>query len=169
LISSTEKTLPEAVSEKAFHQDLYYLLHIVPIHLKPLRDRKEDLSALISSYINQFSTKYNTVKKLADDVFIQLLHLDWLGNHGELLNVMERLVVQSSSTTITADDLPPEYRKEVGDDLSMFHLEGQSLPHILESVEMKVLRNAQIRYRTTTEIAKFLGISQPSVVRKLKK
>ena len=51
----------------------------------------------------------------------------------------------------------------------MFQLEGQSLTHILESVEMKVLRDAQRRYRTTTEMAKVLGISQPSVVRKLKK
>ena len=52
---------------------------------------------------------------------------------------------------------------------ALFHLEGQSLTNILDDVEMKVLRDAQERYRTTTEIAKFLGISQPSVVRKLKK
>ena len=82
---------------------------------------------------------------------------------------MERLVVQSTSSIITAKDLPPEYRKETEDDLSIIHLEGRTLPSILEDVEMKVLRDAQERYRTTTEIAKFLGISQPSVVRKLKK
>ena len=82
---------------------------------------------------------------------------------------MERLVVLSASTVITIQDLPPEYRKETGEDLSMFQLEGQSLTHILESVEMKVLRDAQLRYKTTTEMAKVLGISQPSVVRKLKK
>ena len=60
LISSSENALTEAVSDKTFHQDLYYMLHIVPIHLKPLRDRKEDLSALISIYLNQFSTTHTT-------------------------------------------------------------------------------------------------------------
>ena len=97
------------------------------------------------------------------------LLLDWHGNHSELKNVIERLVVQSTSPIITAKDLPPEYRKKTDDDLSIIHLEGRTLPSILDDVEMKVLRDAQERYRTTTEIAKFLGISQPSVVRKLKK
>ncbi|WP_255452136.1 sigma 54-interacting transcriptional regulator [Sporosarcina sp. ANT_H38] len=169
LISSSESTLTEAVSEKTFHQDLYYMLHIVPIHLKPLRERKEDLSALITNYLNRYSTAYNTAKKLSDDLFKQLLLLQWDGNISELKNVMERLVVQSPSNIIIIKDLPPEYRKEISEDLSIIHLEGRTLPSILEDVEMKVLRDAQERYRTTTEIAKFLGISQPSVVRKLKK
>ncbi len=169
LISSSETPLAEAVTNGTFHQDLYYLLHIVPIHLHPLRERKEDVRALISTYLEKFSAHYRTVKQLADDVYMHLLQMKWPGNHGELVHVMERLVVQSTSTIITIHDLPPEYRQDTEDDLSMFQLEGQSLPHILESVEMKVLRNAQQRYRTTTEIAKVLGISQPSVVRKLKK
>ena len=76
LISSAENALTEAVSDKTFHQDLYYMLHIVPIHLKPLRDRKEDLSALISIYLSQFSITHTTTKKLSDDVFNQLLLLD---------------------------------------------------------------------------------------------
>ncbi|WWS86393.1 sigma 54-interacting transcriptional regulator [Sporosarcina psychrophila] len=169
LISSAENALTESIAVKKFHQDLYYMLHIVPIHLKPLRERKEDLSALISIYLSQFSIAHTTTKKLSDDVFNQLLLLDWHGNHGELKNVIERLVVQSTSPIITAKDLPPEYRKKTDDDLSIIHLEGRTLPSILDDVEMKVLRDAQERYRTTTEIAKFLGISQPSVVRKLKK
>ncbi len=169
LISSSEKGLTEAVASNGFHKDLYYMLHIVPIQLKPLRNRKGDSSALITSYLKQFSTKYYKAKELSDDVFHQLLHLEWPGNHNELINVMERLVVQSPSTIITTKDLPREYRKEADEDLSVIHLEGQTLPSILENVEMKVLRDAQLRYRTTTEIAKYLGISQPSVVRKLKK
>ncbi|MFS0574609.1 sigma 54-interacting transcriptional regulator [Sporosarcina sp. 179-K 3D1 HS] len=169
LISSSETILAEAVSEKAFHPDLYYLLHIVPVHLQPLRERKEDVRTLISTYLEKFSAAHQMVKKLSDDVYFHLCHFDWPGNHGELINVMERLIVQSTSTIITVKDLPPEYRKETGEDFSMFQLEGQSLPHLLESVEMKILRDAQLRYRTTTEMAKVLGISQPSVVRKLKK
>lgn len=169
LISSTETPLAEAVTDRVFHQDLYFLLNIVPIHLHPLRNRTEDVRSLITTYLEKFSTQYRTVKQLSDDVYLQLLQMEWAGNHGELIHVLERLVVQSTSTIITTRDLPPEYRQGTEDDLSMFQLEGRTLPHILESVEMKVLRDAQRRYRTTTEMAKVLGISQPSVVRKLKK
>lgn len=169
LISSSESVLTDAVLEKEFHRDLYYLLHIVPIHLKPLHERKEDLSALITFYLHHFANSYKIEKSISDDLFNHLLRLEWTGNHSELKNVMERLVVQSTSSIITSIDLPPEYRRDTTNDLSIIHLEGRTLPSILEDVEMKVLRDAQERYRTTTEIAKFLGISQPSVVRKLKK
>lgn len=160
LISSAEHTLAS---------DLYYLLHIVPIHLQPLRERKEDVSALLSFHLMQFSKKYNMTKKLSDGVFNFLLTIGWEGNHFELIHLIERLFVQSSSTVISFDDLPVEYQIESDAGLSKIGLEGRTLPSILESVEKKVLKNAQERYRTTTEMARYLGISQPSVVRKLKK
>lgn len=160
IISSAEHTLTK---------DLYYLLHIIPIHLQPLRKRKEDLIALISLHMMQFSKKYVSPKKLSSDVFNYLLTINWEGNHYELMHVIERLFVQSNSQIISIDDLPVEYQIESDEGLAGIDLEGRTLPNILESVEMKVLKNAQERYRTTTEMAKFLGISQPSVVRKLKK
>lgn len=166
LISSTESDVSDNGS---LHKDLYYLLNVVPIQLFPLRERKEDLSALIVSHLKQFSEKHNVSRQLEDGVFGQLLRLEWPGNHYELLNVMERLVVQSESSTISANDLPPGYRAATDHDLYTVEFEGSTLPTILEKVEMKVLKKAQQRYRTTTEIAKSLGISQPTVVRKLQK
>ncbi|MBO1912257.1 hypothetical protein J4G37_46610, partial [Microvirga sp. 3-52] len=86
-----------------------------------------------------------------------------------LMNVIERLVVQSTSAIISMEDLPTEYRLPMEHGRYHVELEGSSLPIILERVEKEVLFNAQERYRTTTEIAKYLGISQPTVVRKLQK
>ena len=166
VISSSETKLIELPS---FQKVLYYLLHIVPIELKALRERKQDLSALILMYLLRFSKKYSIERKLSDEVYNHLLHLEWSGNHYELINVMERLVVQSAYTIITMDDLPAEYRVEIANDQYNIALEGSSLPSILERVEKRVLINAQRRYRTTTEMAKVLGISQPTVVRKLQK
>jgi len=166
VISSSETKLIELPS---FQKDLYYLLHIVPIELKALRERKEDLSALLLNYVERFSEKYSTERKLSDEVFNHLLHLEWTGNHYELINVIERLVVQSTSTLIKLDDLPSEYRTAIANEQYNIGLEGGSLPSILDSVEKKVLINAQKRYITTTEMAKALGISQPTVVRKLQK
>lgn len=166
VISSSETKLIELPS---FQKDLYYLLHIVPIELRALRERKQDLSALILMYIHRFSKKYSVERKLSDEVYSHLLHLEWTGNHYELINVIERLVVQSTSTIIKMADLPSEYRTETTNEQYNIGLEGGSLPSILDSVEKKVLINAQKRYRTTTEMAKALGISQPTVVRKLQK
>ena len=166
VVSSSETQLNELPS---FQKDLYYILHIVPIELKPLRERKQDLSYLIPVYLHQFSLKHMLGRTLRDDVYHHLLNFEWPGNHDELMNVIERLVVQSTSSIITMGDLPTEYRPYTEQGQYNVELEGSSLPTILERVEKEVLINAQERYRTTTEIAKFLGISQPTVVRKLQK
>lgn len=169
IIASAEGDLTGAVADGAFVEELYYLLHIVPIELRPLIERKEDLSALIPHLLELFCEKHGLEKELTQPVFDHLMHGQWEGNIDELKNVMERLVVRSGKRPITLEDMPMEYRTASGSALSDIGLEGRTLPNILESVEKKVLNNARQRFGTTTEMAKQLGISQPSVVRKLKK
>lgn len=169
VISSTETELLQATSDNRFLKELYYFLNIIPIHLQPLQNRKEDVSALIAHFLHHFSNKYATKKFLSDSVFHLLLKLEWKGNIHELRNVIERIVVQSTEEIIGIHDLPAEYRMQFEEGFTDIDFDGQTLPTILENVEMKVLNNARQRYKTTTEMAKILGISQPSVVRKLKK
>ncbi|MGM8213429.1 sigma 54-interacting transcriptional regulator, partial [Virgibacillus sp. W0430] len=168
IISSTKRELETLKANKQFREDLFYFLHVVPIHIKPLKERLEDLSKVILDYVDKFTSFYQLNKKLSDDLFHELLHMEWSGNHMEVKNVIERLVVQSESDIITKDDLPIEYRRS-GSGLAIVEIEGRKLTTILEKVEERVLLSAQKRYKTTTEMAKALGISQPSVVRKLKK
>ncbi|MCC3356801.1 sigma 54-interacting transcriptional regulator [Bacillus sp. REN16] len=168
IISSTEESLEELVAQKRFREDLYYLIRVVPIYIKPLRDRLEDLSVVIRKYCQQFCESYHVKKELSEDLFHTLLHLDWKGNYLEVKNVIERLIVQSDGPIITKDDLPFEYRKDVTR-VEGLEFEGRTLQRILDQVEKQVLSSAQKRYKTTTEMAKALGISQPSVVRKIKK
>ncbi|CAM3143763.1 sigma 54-interacting transcriptional regulator [Filibacter tadaridae] len=169
LISSAKADLKNATMENRFLEELYYFLNIVPIHLQPLQAREEDLSTLISYYLNNYAEKYNTKKRLSDSLFKLLFKFNWKGNIHELRNVMERIVVQSPVELIGVNDLPTEYRIRFEEGLTDIDLDGQTLPTILQHVEMKVMKNARNRYKTTTEMAKILGISQPSVVRKLKK
>lgn len=168
IIAISEIPLEELVHQGKFREDLFYLLHISSILLKPLRERPEDLEKAISLYLQELNVKYKSNKKLADDVYIHLLQLEWKGNFRELKNVIERIVIESESNAITLQDLPLQYQPSEGEQIGI-ELDGQSLPHILEFVEKKVLLNTQKRYKTTTEMAHVLGISQPSVVRKLKK
>jgi len=168
IICATEQDLEELMAEKQFREDLFYLLHVVPIHIKPLRERLEDLSKTIQKYFDKYTSIYQVDKQLSDHLFHELLHMEWSGNHLEIKNLMERLVVQNETKIIIKDDLPPAYRKH-DTSLETLELEGNTLPTIIEKVEKEVLTNAQKKYKTTTEMAKVLGISQPSVVRKLKK
>jgi transcriptional regulator with PAS, ATPase and Fis domain len=168
LIAISEISLEELVSKGKLREDLFYLLHIASILLSPLRERPEDLEKAISLYLQDLNEKYKCEKKINDDVYIHLLQLEWKNNFRELRNVLERIFIESESNTITLLDLPLKYQPSEGEQIGI-EFDGQTLPHILEFVEKKILLNAQKRYKTTTEMAHVLGISQPSVFRKLKK
>ncbi|WP_251552128.1 sigma 54-interacting transcriptional regulator [Neobacillus muris] len=168
IISSTEKSLEELMGRKQLREDLFYLIHVVPIHIKPLRERMEDLTEVIHQYFRKFCDKYHVQKELSNDLFHELMHMEWSGNHLEVKNVIERLVVQSEGSILTKDDLPIEYQKEPSQ-IEGLEIEGRTLQIILDQVEKRVLRSAQKQYKTTTEMAKALGVSQPSIVRKMKK
>ncbi|SIT72393.1 sigma 54-interacting transcriptional regulator [Edaphobacillus lindanitolerans] len=169
LICSAEGDLAGAVKDGEFLCELYYMLQIVPIELRPLMERREDLTLLIPHFLEVFNEKHARERELSQELFDALMNLPWPGNIDELQNVMERLVVSGREQVLRPDHLPMEYRLAPASTLSDIGLDGRSLPSILESVEKRVLKIAKQRYGTTTEMAKQLGISQPSVVRKLKK
>ncbi|KIL45804.1 sigma 54-interacting transcriptional regulator [Jeotgalibacillus soli] len=168
VIATSEQSLEEAVMNKSFREELFYTLHIVSLHIMPLRKRAEDLGEAITYYVQLFQKKYHVHRKLSDELYLHLLQLEWRGNFREVKNVLERSFIECDGTEITSENLPIIYRPQKEEQMDI-DLEGHSLPLILEHVEKKVLHNAQKRYRTTTEMAKVLGISQPSVVRKLQK
>lgn len=168
VIALSEICLEDAVKAGSFREDLFYYLHLASIHLKPLRERPEDLELAIAQLTQQLNHKYKEHKKVSDDLYLHLLQLEWAGNFRELQNVLERSFIESESNMVTLSDLPVSYQPAEDEQIGI-EIEGQTLPHILEFVEKKVLLNAQKRYKTTTEMAHALGISQPSVVRKLKK
>lgn len=169
IIASAEGELSDAVQDGAFSRELFYLIHLVPIELRPLMERKEDLAALIPRLLDEFCERHGKPRELSQPLFDYLMECPWPGNIDELRNVMERLVIGSREPVLGVDDLPMEYRVAAGSSLSDIGVDGRPLPLILESVEKRVLKLAKQRYKTTTEMAKQLGISQPSVVRKLKK
>ncbi|MGB6408682.1 MAG: sigma 54-interacting transcriptional regulator [Planococcus donghaensis] len=168
VIAISTSSIEQAVTEGKFREDLFYFLHLASIELFPLRERPDDLDQTISRVVEELNHRYAQQKSVSDDLYFHLLQLPWKGNFRELGNVLERSFIESESEFITLDDLPITYQPD-HDERIGFELHGQTLPHILESVEKKVILNAQKRYRTTTEMANILGISQPSVVRKLKK
>ncbi|QAS52061.1 sigma-54 interaction domain-containing protein [Halobacillus litoralis] len=168
LISATNRQLDKSVEQKQFREDLYFRLNVVPIIIPPLRERKEDITPLIHSFLDHFTSRYNRKRVLSREVLHDLNGLEWRGNVRELINLVERLIVTSHNSIIEPDDLPDGYRKNINSYSEVNNFE-ESLNRTLERVEKERLARAKQKFKTTTKMAEALGISQPSVVRKLKK
>ncbi|MCG8485322.1 MAG: hypothetical protein MJA31_18585, partial [Clostridia bacterium] len=148
-----------------FREDLYYRLNVVPIHIPPLRERMEDVLLLINHFLAENNKKYNKFKVLTEDTTNALLSYYWPGNVRELENIMERLVLTTIEDKIDINNLP----ENINMLLPTNHHKGITLKQALELYEKQLIQSAYKKYNTTIEMGKALGISQPSVVRKLKK
>ncbi len=174
LVAATNKDLQKMVEEGSFREDLYYRLNVVPITIPPLRERVEDIFHLASYFLNKYNEKYKSNKTFHSNTIKAIQSYHWPGNVRELENLIERLVVTSESDIIKQNLLPfhttTSYIDEQDDQLmNVFDQTNFTLKHALEEVEMYWLRRAYRQYKTTYEIAKALGISQATVVRRLKK
>jgi transcriptional regulator with PAS, ATPase and Fis domain len=104
IIAATNKNLEEAIKQGTFRDDLYYRLNIIPIVIPPLRDRREDIEALVAFFISR-SGRPKTVEERAMKL---IKEYQWPGNVRELEAVMERITVLSTSDVIKVEDLPLE-------------------------------------------------------------
>ncbi|WP_306301298.1 TyrR/PhhR family helix-turn-helix DNA-binding protein [Thalassobacillus sp. C254] len=97
----------------------------------------------------------------------ELCNKEWKGNVRELMNVLERLIVTSSSNKITKEHLQSMNKKQKGP--AVFQENSKSLTELIEDYEKTILQEAYNKHKTTVKIAEKLGTSQPTVARKLKK
>lgn len=106
VIVATNKDLREEIRKGTFREDLYYRLNVIPIHVPPLRDRKEDISLLVQDFLEEFSRENNSEpKRITDETMSALLAHDWPGNVRELKNLVERLVIMSPGARIEFSSL----------------------------------------------------------------
>ncbi|MEN6421470.1 MAG: sigma-54 dependent transcriptional regulator [Smithella sp.] len=113
VLAATNKDLEEEMKAGRFRQDLFYRLHVIPLVVPPLRERKEDIKPLAERFLEDFTHKEGLEpKKLTDDALQVLMEHDWPGNVRELKNIIERLIILTPSDEITAQDIPPLNVKE---------------------------------------------------------
>lgn len=128
VIAATNRNLLEEVKKKQFREDLYYRLNVVPIHIPPLRDRKEDILPLILHFTEGFNRKFSKKKVFSQEAIKHFYSYSWPGNIRELRNIIERLIVMAD-----ADYLEPTHL------LSFFSNDSTDLlmTKNLESIETK--------------------------------
>jgi len=168
IISATNRDLEESVREGSFREDLFYRLKVVAMMMPPLRERKDDLPALIDHFVEKFSRENNkTISGLTAEARDLLLKYDYPGNVRELLNIMERAVVIAREQYISVDDLPFG-----GDTLAASRggKTGGSLRDSLEELEQRLISEAMDKASDNqTRAAEILGMSERMLRYKLKK
>ncbi len=173
IIAATNRDLKEEIAKGNFREDLFYRLNVIPIHLPPLRDRKEDIPALAEHFLKKFCKDGDSMK-ITPEAMALLTDYAWKGNVRELENVMERACTLSEGVFITADHLPSdlrgERRRRVGPIPDVIPDAGVELEGILDEMEkeflLKALRKAD---GSKTEAARLLRLTFPSFRHRMKK
>lgn len=170
VIAATNKNLQDEIGKGNFREDLYYRLHIIPIHLPPLRKRKEDIPLLIEHFITKVGHQLNMPNiKIENTAVRQLMEYDWPGNIRELENVLERAAVLCENARITASELP-FFGQEEMTSLDVGSRDRLDLTQSLEKLERQLIEQAlEESAGVKTEAARILGIKTSALYYKLEK
>src|SRR2546425_592096 len=173
IICATNKDLQRQVEQQKFRDDLFYRLNVIAIHMPPLRDRKEDIPALVEHFLAKH--RYSATAQpaaISEEALKRLMEYDWPGNVRELENVVERAVVLSRGQIITSRELPfgdheaGEHEEEGGDEVSVEKsFFKKSVAQFEKDLIMKALRDAT---GNRSKAAEMLGIYRRLLYAKIK-
>ena len=170
IIAATNKNLDELVSKGLFREDLYYRVNVLPIHIPPLRERRDDIPALVTRIVSKINQKHKTNKRLDPSVLESLRKFNYPGNVRELINLVERMFTMSEDEYICLMDIP------VPDDLrepfmNPREAEDGTLPlkNALAGWEAQLIKEAIRRHKTIAESAKALRLHPTTLWRKMLK
>src|SRR6056297_1713604 len=114
VITSSNKDLEAEIKEGRFREDLFFRLNVIPIHVPPLRERRDDIPILVDFFLSQLAEKSSVPKKTLSEEGLELLkQWHWKGNVRELKNLMERLSIMVESDVIGKNDIPGPYNPEI--------------------------------------------------------
>jgi two-component system, NtrC family, nitrogen regulation response regulator NtrX len=106
VLAATNKDLEEEIKGGRFREDLYYRLNVIPLHVPPLRERREDIPMLVRHFVEANAREANMrPRQFTDEALERLQRMDWPGNVRELRNTVERLLILSGGSAVTADDV----------------------------------------------------------------
>jgi DNA-binding NtrC family response regulator len=173
VVAATNIDLRRAVEENRFREDLYYRLNVIAIQLPSLRQRKEDIPALVNHFVDKYAKENGKeVEGVSPDALQVLMDYDWPGNVRELENVIERGVVLTSSKSITRDIIPDHVRTSPS-----FHVphltvppEGISLKEVIANFERRLIESTlESTGGVQKEAARLLGLKPTTLNEMIKR
>jgi two-component system, NtrC family, response regulator AtoC len=177
VIVASNRNLEEGVRSSRFRQDLYFRLAIIPVHLRPLREHKEDIPALLEHFSQHYNQKFRkNIQGLTKEAEELLMNYDWPGNIRELKNAIERVMILAEGNKVAAKHLPIRISEggvmpiPMGDGQSDGTIQLPSAGISLYDVERELIKQAleQARGNKTTA-AKLLRITRDTLRYKVKK
>ncbi|HEX6210494.1 MAG TPA: sigma-54 dependent transcriptional regulator [Methylomirabilota bacterium] len=166
VVAATNQDLPKLVADGRFREDLYYRINVIPVHLPPLRERREDIPLIADHFLAKYRTQMGkAVTGLSGEALRLLEAYRWPGNIRELENVIERAVALEQSPTVLAESLPPALRVNGGAGLPPGDVDplpegGFDLERHVREVERRYLAQALERAGgVQVRAAELLGMS----------
>jgi two-component system NtrC family response regulator len=168
VLAATNKDLTKAIQAGEFREDLYYRLNVVPIHVPPLRERREDIRALTQFFLKSLGA--STKLTIAPDAFRALENHDWPGNVRELENALERALIFHRGEVITLADLPETVRAPRPREAAPLPVNLPDTGVSLEEVEKElILRALQKHDWNQSRAARYLGITRHTLLYRMEK
>ncbi|MFO7578316.1 MAG: sigma-54 dependent transcriptional regulator [Pelovirga sp.] len=175
IIAATNADLKGAIERREFREDLYYRLNVFPIHIPPLRERREDIPILLEHFLQRFSREFK--KRMRDfnrEALDLMMRYRWPGNVRELRNVVERICIMHNVETIQPAQLPREIWGEAPQTEMPFHYDippqGIILEDVVERVERDLVEKAfRISGGNVAKTARILNVPRGTLRYKLEK
>ena len=178
VLAATNSELAKMVAEGTFREDLFYRLNVIPLHLPPLRERKEDVPLLVQHFIRKFVAREDQNggspdAMVSQDGMRRLMAYAWPGNVRQLENAVERaLILRGTRSQIEVSDLPPEVQAVPVESTPTLDLpeEGVDLPELVGRIERDLINRALTRTDgNRADAARLLGLKRTTLVEKLKR
>jgi two-component system response regulator AtoC len=169
IVAASNEDLKQLVADKGFREDLFYRLNVVPVHVPPLRERKDDISLLAKHFLAKYNKAFNRhIRGISPAALSLLNHYHWPGNVRELENVIERLVAISNHEVIGLDDLPLDLVSGRDNAAYVIFTSGAGLREAKADFERHYILKALEKSRwNQTEAAKGLGVHRNTLLGKM--
>ncbi len=171
VIAATNQNLQKLVENKKFRADLLFRLNSICVTLPPLRERPEDIFKLTYQFLKTNNARFNSNKKINPLTIAMMQTYSFPGNIRELKNIIKKGVIMSESEYIDRVVIDCIGKEVIGEVSGSEHADKkiQSLEDLTDAFEKEIIKNAIKQFHSTRELARHLNISQPTIVRKLKK
>ena len=162
VIAATNCDLKEMVQQKRFREDLYYRLNVIPIHIPPLRERKNDIIPLAQHFLDYYNQKYDFHRKLSPATCFALLNYRWEGNVRQLKNTIEQATIITDTDLIQPESLPMNV---AGSEPVQEVPAEAGLNEMLERMELRYLQTFYERYGSIRKAAERLKLPPTTFLR----
>jgi two-component system response regulator AtoC len=169
IVAATNADLRELVKEKAFRDDLYYRLNVIPVYVPPLRARREDIPLLVRYFLDKYNRQFNRhLRGFSLAAMEALQAYDWPGNVRELENIVERLVVISKHDTVQLRELPLDLQSSHTPLIEQLDEQGYDLRKAVQQFEREYIRRVlEKTHWNQTAAARMLGIHRNTLLGKI--